>query len=157
LKQEFYEGIISDNITLWIHKKLLNNNSILVLVKVSRAVTQCYSAYPHVAGMGSFLLKKGGCQVIIMKAWMCAIVCYLFRECQVSYMLIFWKELQKTRFFCQYNTSILFQWQSKVAALVDPSLHLFYLVFINCWTCSHPEYSWNTVRWMLRNNQLINL
>ena len=31
MKQEFYERIISDNITLWIHKKFLNNNSILVL------------------------------------------------------------------------------------------------------------------------------
>jgi hypothetical protein len=32
----------------------------------------------------------------------------------------------------------------------------FYIVFVYYWTCSRPEYSWNTACWTFSNNQSIN-
>ena len=37
-----------------------------------------------------------------------------------------------------------------------PSLPHSYTVFLYCWPCYHPEYSWNTTHWMLSNNQSLN-
>lgn len=37
--------------------------------------------------------------------------------------------------------------------VVPVPLSLFYLVFIYCWTCSHPKYNWNTIHWTAGNKQ----
>ena len=60
------------------------------------------------------------------------------------------ESLQKMKFVVPTQHSMLFS-----VAVVDPSLPTFYIVCIYYWTCSRPEYSWNTVRWPLSNNQSI--
>jgi hypothetical protein len=45
--------------------------------------------------------------------------------------------------------------QKSLIQLTHPFSH-FYVVLIYYWTWSLPEYSWNTARWTLNNNQSIN-
>ena len=46
--------------------------------------------------------------------------------------------------------------QKSLTRLTQPFTH-FYVVLIYYWTYSRPEYTWNTARWTLINNQSINL
>lgn len=55
-----------------------------------------------------------------------------------------------------YQTLHVFLMAFKVIYQVDPSLPSFPVVFIHYWSCSRPEYNWNTSRWILSNSQSIN-
>jgi len=55
-----------------------------------------------------------------------------------------------------YSILHTFQWQSKLVNQVDSSLPSFCVVFIYHWTCSRPQYIWNTTRVVLNINQAIN-
>ena len=39
---------------------------------------------------------------------------------------------------------ILFQWRSELSNLAVPPRHHFCLIFLYCWICSRPQYSWHT-------------
>jgi hypothetical protein len=75
------------------------------------------------------------------------------RPCTLKYIFCRFRKrvgalqlLQKTKISSSTPIFILFKWQSNAVDSVDQFLTFLYIVGIYCWSCSRPEYSWNTVR-----------
>lgn len=96
---------------------------------------------------------RGGCQVIMRKAWPLTIVSNAFWECHApctvkNSSVDFGKSmrfvaLQKTKLFIPTQISILFFRGNQMS--LTPH---FYIdsIYIYYWTSSRPQYSWNTGR-----------
>jgi hypothetical protein len=103
---------------------------------------------------------REGCQVIRQKAWPWIIVGNVFWRVPHSLHVNCDKEQVHCSLYNRLNFSSLpnspYLCSGSQKSLTHPNPH-FYKVFIYYWTCYRPDYSWNTDRLTLCNNQSINL
>jgi hypothetical protein len=88
------------------------------------------------------------------------------KQCWINYILLLFLSYSYSwihTYYKRINVSPLSYFpyifsgiQKSLTRLTQPFTH-FYVVFLYYWTYSRPEYSWNTARWTLINNQSTNL
>ena len=93
------------------------------------------------------------CQVTTRKAWPWIIVGNVFGE---SHLCKFLKRVGAKNSFFSSLPSFPYFYSGSQKSLTHPFPHFYVFFFIYYWTCSRPEYSWNTVHWMIGNKQSIN-
>ena len=78
----------------------------------------------------------------------------LFLSHSYSWIYMYYKRINGSPL--SYFPYIFSGIQKSLTRLTQPFTH-FYVVLKYYWTYSRPEYSWNTTRWTLINNQSINV
>jgi hypothetical protein len=134
-----------------------------ICIKRSPVLTDNFFFIPKVTPLYRFdykLISKGD---LLLQVWLYQFITISFIVFFLSY-LIYHLSKFNIRLTCFktnnclwfLHDSITYSYVNKSSiSFIHPFPH-FYIICIYHWTCSCLEYSWNTARWTLSNNQSIN-